>query len=455
DQSQALELIAQLRSPEVPVRLNYGPVHAALRLNPRTSELYGQIGLNQPPPAAKGKGFVFAGQLDRLPLDSWLEFWSRWPLSSSGTGRLRQLELNAEHVHLQGKNLGAHRVQAQRVESGWKGALTAPYAAGDWTWESRTKRLSLRLDFIDLDKLSQLAQNPKLPRYSPATPWPALTLHAQRLRWRKHDLGALTFKTFPEAAQVPFELTLAGSWHRLEASGRWRQAEPTATQVSGRFSSQDLGKFLQHIGYSTALAQTPTTLDFKLDWPGAPQFSVAKLNGFAHLETGPGRWLDADPKAARLLGLLYLGTLERRLRLDFSDLFQAGLAYERIGGRIRIKDGLALTDDLSIAAISARIHIAGTVDLVNHQVDEYVTVSPNTPATLGLFREYSSNGLGKMANFTQRLINAPLDSVTQSQYAIYGTLDNPTIVLLRRSLPGAMLHGIWSKLQGLTGNPNE
>lgn len=462
DQLRPLALTAWLQSPQVPLNIDYGPLHAMLAIDRVTHQASGRIGLNQPPPPGNtAGGLILIGHLDRLPLDSWLALLARRRLDPTRMiGRLRQLELRADHLQWGRQDHGPHHLKAYRLDTGWQGTLAAPYTAGNWSWDAGQNQLDFELDFVALDELKHSVQDTgqtqALPELLALDSWPALTLHARHLQWQAQDLGMLNLRALPQLpARLNFDLSLVGDKHRLEASGLWHPKLPS-TQVSGRFRSDDLGGFLKHIGHSTALVQTPTTIDFKLNWPGAPyQFSVAKLGGRMHLDMGPGRWLDAEPGAGRLLGLLYLGTLGRRLRLDFSDLFQAGLAYEHIGGHIRLKDGLALTDDLAIAAVSARIHIAGTVDLVNHQVDEYVTVFPNTPVTLGLFREHKTNGLGKMANLAQRLFNAPLDSITQSQYAISGIWDDPNIVLLRRSLPGTMLHGLWSELRGLTGNPDE
>lgn len=462
DQSRPLKLTAWLQSPQLPLHLDYGPVHAKLTFDRTDQQLSGRIGLDQlPPPTNAEGGLIVAGHLDRLPLDSWLELWHRQQLAPSGViDRLQQFDLRTDHLQIGSQDHGPHHFKAYRLDSGWEGILATPYAAGDWSWQKGQNRLDFKLDFVDLDGFQQsvpeLGQTQALAW--PATEsWPALTLQARRLRWQNRDFGILDLKAFAELPdRVNFDFSLAGARHRLKASGIWHLTSPFDTQVNGRFSSDDLGEFLKHIGHSTALVQTPTTIDFQLHWPAAPfQFSVAKLGGRAHLEMGPGRWLDAEPGAGRLLGLLYLGTLGRRLRLDFSDLFQAGLAYEHIGGHIRMKDGLALTDDLIITAVSARIHIAGTVDLANHQVDEYVTVFPNTPVTLGLFSERQTDSLAKMASLAQRLFNTPLDSITQSQYAIYGTWDNPNIVLVRRSLPGTMLDRVWSQLKKLTGKRNE
>jgi uncharacterized protein (TIGR02099 family) len=446
DQIRPLRLSAVLEPAKLPLHLDYGPLHAALAFDRTTQNFSGQISLGDAMEGQAGEGLTLTGRLDRLPLEDWLKL-----SATSGQGgifdRLSQLDLYTEQLHFGSHSLGPHHLKATASDLGWQGTLASPYLAGAWFWKRGLKELKLELEFIDLDKLKALVPNAEqgAKQALPLQSLPTLLLNARQLKWQNRNVGGLQLKALPDSAdQMHLELALTSPWHRLEASGRW-ELNPPSTHLSGHFASKDLGALLAELALSRALVQTPTRIDFKLHWQAAPyRFSVAKLNGHAQIEMGPGRWLDVEPGASRLLGLLHLGTLGRRLRLDFSDLFQAGLAYEHIGGQIRVKNGLALTDDLTIAAPSARIHIAGTVDLVNRQVDEYVTVSPNTPVTLELFK--GQTGLSKMVGLAQSFFNAPLDSITQSQYAIYGTVDNPKIVLVRRSLPGNMLYKIWSQL---------
>ena len=54
-------------------------------------------------------------------------------------------------------------------------------------------------------------------------------------------------------------------------------------------------------------------------------------------------------EALRLLGILNVNYLARRLRLDFSDLYKAGLSYDSIGGMLQLDKGrvhLQYLDDL-------------------------------------------------------------------------------------------------------------
>ncbi|WP_022948872.1 YhdP family protein [Methylohalobius crimeensis] len=464
DSIRPLQINTWLTSrPRLPLTLDYGALHGALTVDRETRRVHGRIGVGQPPPSPDNddKGLILAGHLDHFSLRPWLALFQQESPGKTNLPELKKLDLRVAHLHVGKRDYGRHHFRAWRMKTGWEGNLTSPYTAGNWTWSLDPNRLDLALDFMHLDavqhSIEDTASNKAATNWPPLERWPALTLRIDHLKWQRNDLGQVAMTALPHPPfRLGFDLSLTGDSHRLEASGSWHLNNPSQTRVEGLFRSDDMGRFLKQIGHPTALVQTPTSIDFQLHWPAPPyRFSLDRLNGRAQIDMGPGRWLDIEPGAGRLLGLLYLGTLERRLRLDFSDLFQTGMAYEGINGHIRLVSGRAFTDDLTISAVPARIHITGSADLINHQVNEYVSVFPNTPVTLGLFSERENGGLGKAAGIAQQLFNAPLDSITQSQYAISGTWDAPRILLLRRSLPGAVLHGIWSELKQLTGNHDE
>ncbi len=452
EEPRSFQLHAWLGSGEqVPFSIDYPPFHGALMWHAKSRSITGRIGINQPPPSpyGHGEGLFVQGRLERLHLDQWLN--RSQPLLTQLNGQLLQrLELNIDRLYWRDYDLGAHQIRAQANKAGWQGQLRSKYTRGKWALQKR--QLDLRIDFLDLG-LVQSILNPGSQSGNAAfafTAWPAFHLDCKNLRWHQLELGQLNLRGIPQSSRLHFDFRLEGQFHHLEGSGSWQQLPVSSTKLSGRFQSRNLGKFLQVMRHESALVQTPTNIDFQLRYAGPPYgFELAKLQGYLNLQMGPGRWLSLEPGAGRLLGLLYLGTLQRRLRLDFSDLFARGLSYERIHGHIRLAGGHAFTDDLLIEAVPARIFITGSADLNKREIDETVLVVPNTPLTLGFFPQQRG-----AASIFQRLFNAPLDTLMQSQYAIYGSWDNPAIVRVHRSLPGALLGGVWSGLKKLTTGKN-
>ncbi|BCX89042.1 hypothetical protein MIN45_P1412 [Methylomarinovum tepidoasis] len=420
----------------IPLDVEYPPLDAALIWHPKQGRLSGRIGVNQPPPppGVNPAGIVVQGHLAHLPLAPWLDEAHATALPACSL--LQGLDLKVRHLQWRGQDLGRHRLQLTKNETGWSTRIDSDYTQGRARFDAG--HIDIDLEFLDLARLHRLLNAAPVPTDTDTLSGLAgIRLHCRRLLWDRIDLGHLQLSLTPDPSPFGFQLKLRAATHRLKARGHWIPAFPGYMDLEGRFYSPDLGRFLRRIEHPTLLADTPTRLDFHLHWPGAPYaFTPARLDGELHLRTGPGRLPAIEPGAGRLLGLLYLGTLQRRLRLDFSDLFAKGLAYERIEGHIHLRQGKAVTDDFLVDAVPARITLSGSADLHHRTVDEIVTVRPNTPFTLGVFPQASG-----LAARLQRLFNAPLDSLTQSQYAITGPWDDPTIVRIRRNLP----ESLWKK----------
>ena len=76
-----------------------------------------------------------------------------------------------------------------------------------------------------------------------------------------------------------------------------------------------------------------------------------------------------------------IGTIQRRLRLDFSDLYKKGLSCDSITGDFRIDGPSVSTTNLAIKPPSAIIEAQGNVDLeketLNHQMEVTLPLSSN------------------------------------------------------------------------------
>ena len=80
-----------------------------------------------------------------------------------------------------------------------------------------------------------------------------------------------------------------------------------------------------------------------LTWEGSPLgFSVLTSEGLVELSLEDGRFVDLGNNSAevlRLFGILNIETITRRLRLDFLDLVQPGVAFDRVSAKAKIANG--------------------------------------------------------------------------------------------------------------------
>jgi uncharacterized protein YhdP len=230
-------------------------------------------------------------------------------------------------------------------------------------------------------------------------------------------------------ARQPLRLTLLG------ASGAWRlTAQGERTGLKATLYSRALDEMLADFGYRIGLQQGETRAAVELSWPPAlPDFKLAAprlaaLQGHLELHIGKGQFLELDPGLGRMVGLFNIYSIARRLRLDFSDLFGSGLAFDRIDGRVRLAAGQATTDDLTLQGPSATIKITGRVGLLARDYDQTITVSPQLGSSLAIAVALAGGpAIGAAVLVAERLLKPGFDQVMAYQYRLTGPWAEPVI----------------------------
>src|SRR5690606_1490939 len=90
-----------------------------------------------------------------------------------------------------------------------------------------------------------------------------------------------------------------------------------------------------------------TAVELDIDWPGSPDdLSLSELSGSVSARLDDGVILEQNNSAQlfRIFNLLNTVTLWRRLRLDFTDLYERGVAFDAISGKAQIINGLLTLD---------------------------------------------------------------------------------------------------------------
>jgi uncharacterized protein YhdP len=129
-----------------------------------------------------------------------------------------------------------------------------------------------------------------------------------------------------------------------------------------------------------------------------------------------------------MIGLFSLDSLSRRLRLDFSDLFDEGLSFDRIQGNFSFHDGYAITRDLMLEAPSAQIAISGRTDLENHLYDQTVTVVPDVGLSLPIAGTLAGGPIvGAALLLAGRIFKPGIDEIGRYRYSVTGSWDNPIV----------------------------
>lgn len=205
------------------------------------------------------------------------------------------------------------------------------------------------------------------------------------------------------------------------------------TRFVGVLTTTDMAEVMREWEKPDILESNNAVYQVDLEWPGAPgQFSLKTLRGDIDLALEEGRFnrsTGAGEGVLRLLSLVNFDTLARRLRLDFSDLYKTGLAFDSIQGRIHFDNGLLqLTEPLQVEGPSSRLQLAGTIDLQQETIDARLVAALPVAGNL-TFLAALATGLPAAAGIylVSKIFRKQVDQATSVSYTIRGNWDDPVM----------------------------
>lgn len=341
-----------------------------------------------------GEGFAVKPQQAGLSLDieqnalnlsDWQGLFSASGQALDGLPALDHVVVDVERVQWGEESLGALQMDLQRSEQIWQGTIDSPLAQGRLSLPAKwsdDQTVRLRMSRLDLSKLGAL----RFPdRKQKKTAMPLLDIESEQVLWRGVALGVLRLQTENRPNGVHFKtIRLGGRDDQVELTADWLlRGDDSQTQIHGSLHSNDFGRLLERLGYNDDIKETEAKIDVSGRWGGAPQsFSLADFVGQLNIRLGEGRISSIEPGFGRLLGLIAMEQWSKRFTLDFSDVYETGLAFNRVDGRFDIQGGKAMTDNLLIDAVSARVKIKGSADLLEKTLDHTVLVLPKSSDAL-------------------------------------------------------------------------
>jgi uncharacterized protein (TIGR02099 family) len=231
-------------------------------------------------------------------------------------------------------------------------------------------------------------------------------------------------------------LAMSSDKLKLRLSGDWRVQEGTSlSHIDVKIDDCDLEWLLHVLGYQELIRDGKMFAELQANWPGAPwSFAPDTIDGKLSVIIKDGQLVDVEPGATgRALGLLSVGMLPKRLSLDFSDLFEAGFGFNRIGGSFVLDSGNAYTNDLEVDGPAAKIDISGRVGLAAQDYDELVTVTPYLQSSLPLAGALAGGpAVGAAVIVAGKLLEdvLGLNKMARKQYAVTGPWAEPVVTQL-------------------------
>ncbi|GAA5523979.1 hypothetical protein Maes01_00528 [Microbulbifer aestuariivivens] len=221
------------------------------------------------------------------------------------------------------------------------------------------------------------------------TQLPHMDFSTQSLWYGEDNYGRWSFRVRPSAERlVVSDIIGAARGVRVEGRGEganklgaqlmWmRDADGVeSSQFIGRLSAKDLADVQRASSQEPLIESQSAIFDMALRWDGSPlQITPRQMNGELKIDIRDGRFLRASDNAGsallRLLSLFNFDTWARRLRLDFSDLYQSGMAFDRVRGEVFFEgEGeLLIAVPIQVEGPTSELQMAGRVNLVQEDLD--------------------------------------------------------------------------------------
>lgn len=383
-------------------------------------------------------GLLINGSLPALVVEPWVDFFASYkgsdnkkengqPLArlSLQLGKLEAAGFSVDKAHLDvtpGKPDGWQlQVDSNRLE----GKLLIP--AGYQLRGDKPLVLDItRLHWPALSKEKQQAASTLSPMDLPVA-----DVNLTNLMLGEENLGSWQGQIRPVQDGVRVQ-QLQGQWRHTRFDGTLDWIEQQGKQTShyaGSLGSNDLGAMQQDWNITPLVLSDSAKASIKLGWPGTPlDVDYLTLDGSAQFEVGACRLphMDNNNPLLRLLGVLNVGSIARRLRFDFSDLYKKGLSCDSIDGKLTFAQEKLAIEKLRLKSPSADITLTGHTNLKTHQLDNDMTVV--LPLSSNLYAGCLAGPAACAGIFVfDRLLGKRLEKAAALHYHVSGDWANPVI----------------------------
>ncbi len=398
-------------------------------------------------------GLEIIGHLPRVNVAEWSSAWDRHALSQrvgdAGVGSapawLQRIALTAGRVEAAGQGFDDVIVTARADQDDWLIWLGGPDVTGQVRLPADSRPIS-----VDLDQLSLARENNTDAdqdreeaasgfRERGVADWPDVDVNIDSVVLNDRDYGGWSFRVRPAAQALQLE-DLHGQVGSLALDGNliWSAGSadsPETTHVNGVLEGENLADLSDWIEGEVPLKNNKTRVDIDLQWPGGPdRASLKSVRGSLAFRLDDGVILERNNMAQifRIFGVLNSDTLLRRLRLDFSDLYEAGVAFDAISGTANLRDGtLTLDPELQVVGPSGAFKITGTTDMIRETLDmRLVVVLPLTQnLPLAALLMGAAAPVGGALFVLDKVLGEPLSRLTSATYSVQGPWNDPQVDL--------------------------
>lgn len=418
------------------------------------------VGLNTEAVFGEGEQIYVRGHLNDLVWNEWTDVFNRYKQYRNAIdgGNLTPLdkllpvvfELDLQHFQYDDKIFDDLTVAGKQSPDFWRFSVKAPLLAGDITWfENPQTPTAVDLQYLRLPEREEAddannefgastAKTDPLADWNPAA-LPPLDFTTQEFSVGSENYGRWSFQMRPTTDGAIFTHLVSdirgghivGPGEAEGATVHWTKTnELNQSSFTGRFVADNLADVFQQWNQPQMLESEHAVLNANFEWPGSPaMISLDALRGELNFSVDKGRFSKEEATGKegilRLLGLLNFDTWARRVRLDFSDLYGKGLAFDTINGNMTFDAGkLYFTQPIDVTTPSSRLQMAGTIDIKQEIIDGTLVATLPVGGNLTLVSFFAGGLPAALGVYlVSKLFKDQVDKVASLSYRIQGSLD--------------------------------
>lgn len=389
------------------------------------------------------QGLQVRGALNSFALTDWQQVLERYPLPKQKGEQqlLTSARLQLKNFTGLGLTVDDLSVVYQPQPTGWQLSLDSPQVKGTLRQLDGHQPLRVHFNRLHIPKglvSETVEQGDRLADFDLQS-IPELNIQIDQLYFDADSLGAWSLTTRPQAQGVLFDqlnLSLKGlnvtgqlGWERVNGQMR--------SWYKGRLAGENLKDVLSAWGFAPTITSETFRVDSMLRWAGSPaMLQVSGVSGDLDISLRNGQLVSVDgsSQALRVFGLLNFDSIGRRLRLDFSDLLDKGLAYDRVKGKLQVQQGVYRTQTpLLVEGPSSNLDLQGQVDSAAEQVDATLVVTLPLTNNLPLAAvAVGAPAVGGALFLVDRLLGDRISRFASVTYHISGDWQHPNISLFKK-----------------------
>jgi len=408
-------------------------------------------------------GVEITGEVESLDVVQWLDYISEYetPAESPELDAFRGYylnevavtELNYFFLHFDDTkvsgNLSQESLNFLLAGSDIEGTIQIPMSLKD-------NPIMINLDRLQVDDQFAEETVPSEPNLADADaePLPAINLICKECIYRDAKLGTTEVILRPLDNGNSFKVKMEKSnVMAMDIEGEWsRNSEIIESKLSGTVTTRNLGRLLTLLHQDIGIRDTPMIFDGELKWLGDPSmYNSASLSGNISASGGKGSQEELSDRKARIFSLFSLGSIARKLTLDFSDLFEDGFFYTSMKGNFAISDGVFETNDFNIKGTSADVKIKGKTDFANNHIEQCIVVTPDLSSSLPILAGWAIEPVtGLLVFLMSKIFEPAIDVISSIRYKVEGSFEDPVVTEVGKSRAKATIQNAQDKDSTIT-----